>query len=289
MDELITVGYDGTAPSAEAVRWAADEASARNARLRVVSCYELTTGDAYGFATGAAIESLIAAANENVETIRDEVVRSHPNLRLTPESAPGPAWMTLVEGLGPEDLVVVGASGHRGAAGFWLGSTPRQLVRHSPCPVVVVRGPASRGKPDRIVVGVDGSETSLAAVRWAAAEADLHRVGLLVVHSWWYPYLGIGVDEGASQARDLIQVDAARVLDAAVELARELCGGDVTGALVAEATAAALLDSVVDGDVLVLGSRGRGAIRSGVFGSTVNAVLEHSVVPTVVIPHVAAD
>lgn len=159
----------------------------------------------------------------------------------------------------------------------------RSVVRRSTCPVVVVRGSASRGHPDRIVVGVDDSDQALAAVRWAAAEADLHRVTLLVLHAWDHPYEIPG--RSTSQTRDLVQVDAARLLDHVVELARDLCGGDVKSELIEGSPGSSILQSVCDGDLLVLGSHGRGALTAGLFGSTVNSVLDEAATPVAVIRH----
>jgi nucleotide-binding universal stress UspA family protein len=147
--------------------------------------------------------------------------------------------------------------------------------------VVVVKGAASRGRPDRMVVGIDGSRPAEQALRWAAQEACLHEVPLLIVHGWWYPY--VLADDSTSPARDLTQVDAACVLDRAVEDARELCSGDVTGLLVEAGPASALLDTARDGDLVVVGSRGHGAIMAGLIGSTVNSVVERSAVPVVVV------
>ena len=190
--------------------------------------------------------------------------------------------MILVEDPSSEEgLIVVGASSHSGASAFWLGSTPRALVRHAKCPVVVVRGASSRTRPDRVVVGVDGSEVAARALVWAAAEADLHGVTLLVVHAWYYPY-DLSETSG-SHARDLTHVDAARTLDAAVEFARDRCGGDVAGELIEGSATSAVLGAVRDGDLLALGSRGRGVLRAGVFGSTVNSVLDRAVVPVAVV------
>jgi nucleotide-binding universal stress UspA family protein len=180
-----------------------------------------------------------------------------------------------------DDLIVVGASGHHGAGAFWLGSTPRRLVRHSPCPVAVIRGPVSRGKPDRVVVGVDGSATSDAALAWAGDQADRHQVELVIVHAWSYPYAELTYS--SSPTRDLMEVDAACALDRAVERAREQFGCDVTGLLVANGTVAALTETVRDGDLLVLGSRGHGSLVAGLIGSTVNAVLDRAQVPVVVV------
>jgi len=281
MSEQITVGYDGTDSSTEAVMWAAQEATVRGAPMRIVSCYEVPIWGEYmvGWSSADAIGWLVEAATAGLEGVRAAVAAVHPQLPITTTVSASPAWAALVSGVECHDLVVVGSSSHGGAAAFWLGSTPRQVVRHSPCPVVVVRGSASRGLPDRIVAGIDGSPAADDALRWAADEADRHQICLAVVHGWSYPYL----DTGASQARDLTQIDAECVLDRAVQLGRELCAADVTGVLVEGSPAAALLGSVRPGDLLVLGSHGRGALAASVFGSTVNHVVEHCEVPVAVV------
>lgn len=287
MTKNITVGYDGTAPSAEAVEWAAAEAAVRGARLRIISCYRIPSASEamYGWPATEAVASLMDAAEQNAKEARARAAAAHPGLQISAEVSAGPADLVLVDDAKPDDLVVVGASSHEGAAAFWLGSTPRHVVRHSPCPVVVVRGAASRGRPDRIVVGIDGSAASDLALKWAGDEADVHGVELVVVHGWMYPYLP--TDVGASQGRDLTQIDAECVLDRAAELAREQFGVTVVSRLVEASPVGALLDTVDDGDWLVLGSRGLGALKAGLLGSTVNAVLDRAAVPVVVVREAA--
>jgi nucleotide-binding universal stress UspA family protein len=282
MANKIMVGYDGSSPAAEAVAWAADEAVARGASLTIVSCYRLpvTTG-AYGWPATSAIEMLLEAAEQSAAHMREMIALAHPGLRITTEVSAGPASTILVEGAGPDDLIVVGASSHEGAGAFWLGSTPRQVVRHSRCPVVVVRSAASRGRPDRIVVGIDGSPAADEALSWAAAEAELHGVELVVVHAWSYPYSPTVT--ATSQARDLMEIDAACVLDRALETVRERSSVEVTGRLVENATVSALLDTVRDGDVLVLGHRGHSSLVAGLLGSTVNAVVDRCAVPVAIV------
>lgn len=285
MSKHIIVGFDGTTSSREAVLWAAAEANTRGVRLQIVSCYELPLASeaSIGWSAPAVSSVLLADAKQRTTDICTDVATAFPELEITSEVSAGPADMVLVRGAGVDDLVVVGASRHEGNAAFWLGTTARYAVRHSKAPVVVVRGTASGNPPRRIVVGVDGSPESIEALQWAGDEADRHQVNLVVVHSWTYPYLP--VDTGASQARDLTRVDAACVLEQAVATARERFGAGVTGLLVEDSAPSALLASVVDGDLLVLGSRGRGAVRSRLFGSTVNAVLDEAAIPVVVIPH----
>jgi nucleotide-binding universal stress UspA family protein len=283
MTKYITVGYDGTTPSTEAVRWAASEAASRSAELRIVSCYDLpVSGDAMvGAFPAEACVSLLADVETRLEAIKQSVIAEHHDLDVSTVASPGPASSVLVREAGPDDVVVVGASGHSGAAAFWLGSTPRSLARHASCPVVVVRGAATRGKPDRVLVGIDGSPSADEALEWAGDEADRHGVPLVVVHGWHYPYLVSGTS--TAQGRDLTEIDAACVLERGVEMARERCATDVTGRLIEASPATALLDAARDGDLLVVGSSGRGALSATFFGSTVNSVLEQAAVPVVVV------
>ena len=146
---------------------------------------------------------------------------------------------------------------------------------------MVVRGNATSGRPDRVVVGTDGSPASERAVQWAGDEAELHHVDLVIVHGWAYPYLA--AETTSSQARDLTNVDAGCLLDRVVESARDRFGCTITGQLVEGGPATAVLATVRDGDLLVLGSRGRGALAANLFGSTVNAVLDRCAVPVVVV------
>jgi nucleotide-binding universal stress UspA family protein len=282
MTKEIIVGYDGSAPSTEAVFWAADEANVRGSVLKIVSCFgaPMVSDPLSGWAP-TAYASLLDANQSALAKIKEVVMTASPGVEVETEATAESASFALIDGADAEDLIVVGASGHHGAAAFWLGSTARHVVRHSPCPVVVVRGAASRGCPDRIVVGIDGSAMSNRALAWAGEEADRHHVGLLIVHAWLYPYLP--VDTSSAQARDLVSVDAACVLDRAMETAREQFAAEISGQLVEGAPAISLLEVVRDGDLLVVGSRGRGGLAANLFGSTVNVVLDGCAVPVVVV------
>lgn len=283
MTTQIVVGYDSSPSSLEAVAWAASEARVRRTHLTIIACYEIPIGVGAGGAwlTSDVLGSIEDGTSASAQAVKSSVKSHDPDLDVEVDVCLGPARTALIRSLAPSDLLVVGTSSHEGASGFWLGSTSRWVTRHSPCPVAVVRGAASRGRPDRIVVGIDGSAESMAAVMWAADEADLHGVDLVVVHGWNYPYAG--VETRAEQVRDLTRIDAAIELDRAVEVARERCGVSVKDLLVEAAPATALLDSVRDGDILVVGAEGHGAMAAGLVGSTVNSVVEQSAVPVIVV------
>jgi len=139
-------------------------------------------------------------------------------------------------------------------------------------------------------VGVDGSDASQEALRWAAEEARLRSAPLVAVHAWSFvPPQPIG-DPGmlAMPAGDLpgqlgAESHAARIaLDGAVEdvlgadaeVERKLVEGDAGEALVAESGSAQLV---------VVGSHGRSGFKAALLGSVSRHVANHAACPVVVV------
>jgi len=124
-----------------------------------------------------------------------------------------------------------------------------------------------------IVVGVDGSEQSLAALEWAITEARLRQGRVRVVTAWYYPPLasevGDGIiDESFKQAAEQVQ---ARALSAVAD-----AGVPATGQVVENSPATALLHAAGDADLLVVGSRGHGAFAGLKLGSVSSHVAHHA-------------
>lgn len=143
----------------------------------------------------------------------------------------------------------------------------------------------------RIVVGVDGSDTGLAALRWALDEAVLRGCPVLAVHAYETP--AFGIERVATRAPVLDLAPSAQAL-ADEQLRRARSGGHGRGVpvevVVAEGHPAhVLVDAALDGDVLVVGSRGRGGLAELVLGSTSHRVAAHARCPVVIVrPEVAA-
>ena len=154
------------------------------------------------------------------------------------------------------------------------------MLHESECPVVVVPRELHE-VTGRIVVGVDGSKHSDVALEWAIDEADRHGADLIVLHAWEYPYRM--TSEGFAPGPDLAQVDAAIVIDAAVEQARERMTGGVHRRLVEGGATQSLLAAAEAAGMLVVGSRGRGGFRSMLLGSVAHAVAAHAHCPVVVV------
>jgi nucleotide-binding universal stress UspA family protein len=137
-----------------------------------------------------------------------------------------------------------------------------------------------------VVVGVDGSEGSARAVRWAATEADLSRRPLTLVHAWtlqgssWLDQAGIDHRTVAAEVRDN---GFALVRSAADLLSTERPGIEVHGLVVEADPRDSLEELSRSAELVVVGSRGRGPVRSLLLGSVSVAVSQHAHSPVVVV------
>lgn len=128
----------------------------------------------------------------------------------------------------------------------------------------------------RVVVGVDGSEESRRAMTWALAEARRRGAELLVVHVWEYASGCYGVITDTEMA---VRDDLARWV-------RDLdtAGVEVRTLLVEGRPARELTKAAEGADLLVVGSRGRGGMRSALLGSVSTGCIHHATCPVVVVP-----
>ncbi len=146
--------------------------------------------------------------------------------------------------------------------------------------------------PRRIVVGVNGSTASLAALRWAAGEAALRRASLLVVYVWdrtrrMAPYatrggrLTPGEERGAARSRLAMAVRAAFGPVPPASVTTEVAEGLV---------ARVLLDRAAEADLLVLGAAAptitsppTGRAAGPTAGPVARACLSRAVCPVVIV------
>jgi nucleotide-binding universal stress UspA family protein len=138
-----------------------------------------------------------------------------------------------------------------------------------------------------IVVGVDGSEGGAAALSFAAAEATLRKVPLRVVAGWEIPMTahGTGFEPPLDPTTiDSFRVRAEQVAEAAATTARELQASlDVEAVAVVGQPADALLAQGADAELIVVGRRGLGGVRSLLLGSVSQQVVHHATCPVVVV------
>lgn len=277
----VVVGIDGSDGAAGALRWAAREATAREAVLVPVLAW--TYLDQPGtepfrpdFTEDDAVAFLAAAVEDALGDSYDGPIEPTAVTEL-----PAPALLDQAQRAA---LVVVGHRGTGGFAGLHLGSVSQNVAAHARVPVVVHR-PAEGEPKGRIVVGASNSDNGRVALEWAVAEAAYRGATLEVVHAWTSPVMafptGVAFDptlisevEAASRA-DLEALVAGAVGDSGV---------DVTTTLVEGPTAAALIDAAARADLVVVGTRGRGGFKALLLGSVSNKVLHHAPCSVAVVP-----
>lgn len=141
----------------------------------------------------------------------------------------------------------------------------------------------------KIVLGVDGSGHADAALEWAAAEAERTGCPLDIVFALPMPIVVMSEGPARPSATQELIAHGEQVLDAAAERVRGLAPGvRVEGSLVMDDPAPALLERVGHEDLLVVGSRGLGALRTVVMGSTSVRLAARAHCPVVVVPEKSA-
>ena len=271
------LGLDGSRAGLAAARWSAGLAVATGSKLTVVHAFtppysEVRVGD---------LDEMLDARHTEVDgwvqpladlgvTIRTEVIEGDPRSLITELAEREDA-----------DLVVLGRSGHGGTPGFFhLGSVVEMLAHDAQRPLAVI--PAET-PPDigRIMVGVDGSDESAAAVSWVAELAPLVGADVLAVtveepiaewtpawsdhnwrrgairdlESWTKPIAESGVELEFAPVENLFPADG---------LLGVATGRDV--------------------DLVVIGTRGAGGFAGLRFGGVAMKVLHRATVPLVLVP-----
>ena len=134
----------------------------------------------------------------------------------------------------------------------------------------------------RIVVGIDGSLSSVAALNWALQQAELTGSTLEAIITWERPTaagLGIATPSGFDP-----EADARRVLDEAIASAEP--GHDdvsIESKIVGGPAGMALVDASRGADLLVVGSRGHGELVSFLLGSVSAHCITHAHSPVLVV------
>jgi nucleotide-binding universal stress UspA family protein len=140
----------------------------------------------------------------------------------------------------------------------------------------------------RIVVGVDGSDESRAALRFALEEARLRGAALRCVHAWSYPVLSDATGLAAGVTAELagrLGQDAEELLGSVVsEVAGESPGVEIEQAVAEGPPASVLIDAAEGADLLVVGSRGRGGFAGLILGSVSQQCATHARCPVVIVP-----
>ena len=282
----VVVGYNGKPQGQEALAWAAREAMRRDAPLLVVFAANypgmtLDPGPGLLYPEPGALE----AAEEVTARGVAEALAAHPGLRVAGATEVTSPAKALTEAAADAGLLVIGTRGRGPVLGALLGSVAFEVAARASCPVIVVKAPAARaaraagaaGSTPRVVVGTDGSAEAAHAVSFAADHAAAASASLQILTCTGEPTVA-----GISEAR--LRITAHQIVDAGQGRLRETHPRLAVTTHVQDGPAErALVDASGAADLVVVGTRGRGAFRGMLLGSVSHAVIHGSHCPVAVI------
>jgi len=280
----IVVGIDGSDSARVAARWAAAEAVRRHLPLRLVHAVQVPAVPYVGgFMDQGYFDELEKSGRQQVADVRAEIAELHPDLAVHTEAIIADPVATLIAESRTAHLLVLGSRGLGGFTGILVGSTAIALVAQGRCPVAVIRGATPADGP--VVVGVDGSPASEAAVALAFEEASLRGVDLVAVHTW----IEYSSDNAYAYARQFAVDWNAIETRERETLAERLAGWQekfpdvaVRRIVTRDRPVSALLEHGADAQLLVVGSRGHGGFTGMLLGSTSQALIYHATCPLLV-------
>ncbi|WP_162233039.1 universal stress protein [Nostocoides japonicum] len=284
----IVVGTDGSSISNMALDWAARRASAGGGIPIVVVHAFASDLPMLGFGVLRDDDTIRREGDILLSAAKARIHSIDPKLPVVTACVPGFAAPALLRASDGALMLVVGAVGRGVLSRVTLGAVMQQVVSYAGCPVVVVgRDPRTTAPYGRVVVGVDGSTTSLAAARFAFTHAASSGAQDVDVVTTWQargrkdPLLAKGSDWDAyvSSAQSTVQSALADLVrkHPEVKVHHEVVEGDPLGVLVERSQ---------DADLVVVGNRGLGGFEGLKLGSISRGLLGHTPCP-VVICHVA--
>jgi nucleotide-binding universal stress UspA family protein len=323
-DRPVVAGVDGSASSLAAAATAGHAALVRGTSLDLVHGYLHLRGygavplDPYAATVPAPPE----AGQRMLDEVAAGVRAAYPGLEVrTRQVAGGPA-ATLVELSHHAELVVVGRRGLGGFAGLVLGSVSAQVAAHAHCPVLVARpqDEDENGADDRdgaaddrdgtaddrdgtaddrdgaaqgrtggpaasaVLVGVDFSPGTEAALAEAAAEAARRRAELVVAHVWWNHPFDTLADPGGDVVAAAEREARRQLAEAVAHTRRAHPELTVSPRLVHSLNPEhSLIEASRDAALVVVGSRGRGGFAGLLLGSVGQSLVHHARCPVMVV------
>ena len=276
MVEKVTVAVDGGPASDAALEWVIHRASSTGLALNIVAAVgldsELPTGNEPHFS--APFEDALERAKTRVRAAVPGLVVTTTILRGLPHDA------LVTAGLS-SDLLVIGTNKTSSIAGVMHGTLALKVAGRSSCITVVVPATWAPGT-GQIVAGWNNDPTSEEALDFAAAEASRSGVGVMIVHTWTATPTSAAtppaiVDEIMTTNRLLLASAAHRIENAYPNLS-------VVQALHPGSAAVAIVHAARGASLVVVGSRGRGAIAGFFLGSVSHDVLLNIPAPVAVVP-----
>ena len=273
----VLVGVDGSASATAALRWAVAEARTRTTTREVVHVAEDADHSSRGQPPDDVLDEALAIAATHTVDGAPHI----DGLRLTGSPAP-----LLARQSHDAAMVVVGRHGNATRFRRLLGSVTTGVLHHAHCPVAVVHADpppvrrSTRTKRQPVLVGIDGSRWSGAAAEVAFVEASARRVNVLALYVCDEPEQSPGT---GSRSSFLIEEGQAVLAESLAPLRDRHPSVTVHTLIRFEDPARQLLIQGERAQLVVVGSRGRGAVTGLLLGSVSATVAGEMRNPVIVV------
>lgn len=277
----LLVAYDGSVDARRALTWTAHESLRTGVPVHVLAVNEIAPPTWEGIGgTALVTEGYVLDSSALLEQA-EKILADEGATTVTTEQRTGPVVPELVRAAASASALVLGSRGHGPAGEALLGSVSQHLARHATCPVVVVREPRD---PDarRIIVGIDGSRSSSAALDYACSRAETTGETVVALHG--FHVHAPSTDVWATAPRSVGTAERERLLAESVAGIREDHPEvHLEQEVVAVAPRRCLVDASASASLVVVGSRGLGYFSGLLLGSVSQAVLHGATCPVMVV------
>ncbi|MEE2033044.1 universal stress protein [Rhodococcus chondri] len=274
----ILVGVDGTQSAVNAARWAAFVARRLKEPLRLVHV------DSGGGRNGDpeterdTTDVVLGAAEAAVREIAGDVT-------VESDTRSGSPAKTLTELSESARMVVLGHTTTTEWQSMFGRSDVVYISNHAACPVVSWRSEHGFRPPDgrEIVLGVDGSNLSKAAIAHGYEIASLLEAPLVAVHTWMeQSTLTYGEGSRFTDWTAYAEHKKADMVESMAGLSERYPDVRVIHKVERGKPDIVLLEHSSDAQLVVVGSHGRSALASAVLGSTSQGLIHHAMCPVMV-------
>ncbi|MFD5387088.1 universal stress protein [Streptomyces sp. NPDC127074] len=283
MEQVVTVGLDGSAESVAAAHWAADEAERRDLALRLTHAWILLrppTPDS------PAADEQNYWAKRIVHDTHAELARDHPKLTIIEDLVADEAETALLDAAARSRMLVLGSRGLDRVASFFLGDIGLHTIARAERPVVLMRGGREAdGRRRPVVVGLSlhGPQDNL--LEFAYVTAFTRDVPLHAVHGRRPDRVHAARGAESDVAQDTME-QARRELDEVLRPWREKFPRvRVVDEVRLESPARAVVQAATDSDLLMVGRREHPPAPAPRLGPVVQAAVHHADCPVAVVPH----
>ncbi|WP_431768052.1 universal stress protein [Mycobacterium mantenii] len=281
----ILVCVDGSAASDAAVAWATREAIMRGLPITVM---HVVAPVVVGWPVGQLYADMPEWQRESAQQVVDQACKTvtanlngakQPEIRT--ETIYSSVVPTLIEASRDASIIVAGSQGLGALGRLLLGSVTARLLHHAHCPVAVIHSDAdvTPAANAPVLVGIDGSPASEAAVSLAFDEASRRGVDLVALHAWSdvgvFPMLGMDWRDSEAEGQEIL----AERLAGWHDQYPDVC---VKRLVVCDKPARWLLAEAEDSQLVIIGSHGRGGFAGMLLGSVSSLVAQSAMVPVIV-------